>query len=343
MSARHFRRVTLTSILALGIAVSGTGYTAAALAQRAPGSNVIKIVVPFTPGTGADTLARTIGPKLTESLGKHVVVDNRPGASGAIGTNAVISAAPDGNTLLLTADTLVINLHFQDNVSYDPFKDLVPIGQLANVAFALMVNPSFPASNLQEAIEVMKSAPGKYTYASPGTGTPQHIGMELLQANTGTSLLHVPYKGSAGAVTDVIGGQVDMMMVPLHFALPYAEAGKVRVLGVAQPERVHFAPDIPTFEEQGVKGANLDTAWVGLFAPAGTSSGIVDALYEEVTKAMQNPDVVTVIEKQGLIAKPQPASELTATMRADHKRWGELAEIVKRKAEEEQQAKPQQK
>ncbi len=336
MSVTLFRSATVASAIALGLISGAASYSSDAMAQRVATSHVIKIVVPFTPGTGADTLARSLGPILTERLGKPVVVENRPGASGSIGTNAVATAAPDGNTLLITADTLITNLHFQDHVSYDPFKDLVPVGQLATVAFALMVNPSFPAKDLSEAIAVLKAAPGKYTYGSPGLGTPQHIGMELLQASTGTSMLHVPYKGSAGAVTDVIGGQIDMMMVPLHFALPHAEAGKVRVLGVAQPDRVKFAPDIPTFEEQGVTGANLDTAWVGLFAPAGTSPEIIDTLYSEVTEALASSEVASVIEKQGLTAQPQPAAMLATTMQSDYKRWGELAQIVKRKMEQEQ-------
>jgi len=335
MRLNFSKRATLASIIALGLAAIGSTYSAEGHAQGTPNSRIIKIVVPFTPGTAADTLARTIGPKLTEKLGKHVVVENRPGASGSIGMAAVANAAPDGNTLLMTADTIITNVHFQDHVPYDPFKDFVPVGQLAIATFALIANPSFPAKTLDEAIRTLKASPGKYTYASPGTGTPQHIGMELLQSSTGTSLVHVPYKGSAGAVTDVIVGQIDMMMVPLHFALPYAKAGKVRLFGIAQNDRVKYAPEVPTFEEQGVKGANLDTAWIALFAPAGTSPELIDTLYAEVAKAMATPDVLSVIDKQGLTAKPEPGEKLASTMQADFKRWGELAKIVKSKAKNE--------
>jgi len=305
--------------LAMGMAV----WCASAAAQSAWPAQNIRVIVPFTPGTGADILARTLGQRLAERLGRTVVVDNVAGASGSIGTAAAAAATPDGYTLLLTANTLVTNAQLQKNVAYDPVKSFSPIMPLAITTLAFAVNPHFPAKNLEELVRLAKAAPGKFTYASPGNGTPQHLAMELFKASTGIDVLHVPYKGSAGAVTDLLGGQVDMMIYPLHFALEHARGGRIRLLGVAQAERVARAPEVPTFREQGIRDADVD-AWYGLFAPAGLSAAIIERLGAEITQLLALPAVLATLDAQGLSPTPGKAAQLGALVQGDTARWSEL-------------------
>jgi tripartite-type tricarboxylate transporter receptor subunit TctC len=320
-----FMRIKFTQsvsrLLLAGFAMLAVLPTAGA--QQQWPSQTIKMIVPFTPGTGADVLARVIGQKLSESLKQPVVVENRVGASGSIGTAGVAKSAPDGHTLLMTANTIVTNPHIQKNIPYDPLNDLTPISKLAVSSLAFAVNPSFPARTLPELIKLVKANPGKYTYASPGPGTPQHLAMELFKYTSGTDILHVPYKGSAGAVTDLLGGQVNMMIFPMHFALGYSATGKIRLLGVADSTRVSSAPSVPTFEEQGVKNSNVD-AWYGFFAPAGTPEAIVTRLNGEVKRILAMPDVVDTLKKQGLTPTPSSPAEMNVVMKTDYARWADL-------------------
>jgi len=224
---------------------------------------------------------------------------------------------------LLTANTLVTNAQLQKNVTYDPVKSFTPIAPLAITSLAFAVTPNFPGKSLEELVRLAKAAPGKFTYASPGNGTPQHLAMELFKASTGTDILHVPYKGSAGAVTDLLGGQVDMMIYPLHFALEHARGGRIRLLGVAQARRVAKAPEVPTFREQGIGGADVD-AWYGLFAPAGLPAAITERIGGEVTQLLAMPAVLATLDTQGLSATPGKAAQLGALVQGDTARWGEL-------------------
>ncbi|WP_151448690.1 tripartite tricarboxylate transporter substrate binding protein [Lacisediminimonas profundi] len=310
---------------ACAIACAATGIAPAALAQSWP-SKPITIIVPFTPGTGMDNLARTLSPRLAQRLGQPVIVDNKPGASGNIGTGIAASAAPDGHTLLVTANTFVTNASLFKNIPYDPVKSFVPVAPASVGALALAVNPSVPARNLQEFINLLKANPGKYSFSSPGNGTPQHLAMELFTINTGTQMLHVPYKGSAGAITDLLGGSVQAMVLPVHSALGHAKTGKLVLLGVAQEKRAAAAPAVPTFAEQGVKGAEVDL-WYGVLAPAGTPPAVVSRLNTEINQILSQPDVREALDKQGMTATPGSADKLGNLIRTDAKRW---ADVIKR-------------
>ena len=316
------RRAVLLLAGALA-ALAATGYCGA---QPAWPSKPITIIVPFTPGTGIDVLARTLGPKLSQRMGQPVIVDNKPGASGNIGTESAARAAPDGHTLLMTVNTFVMNATLFKSVPYDPVKSFVPVAPTAVGALTFAVTPSFPARTLAEAVKLFKENPGKYSYASPGNGTPQHLAMELFKLNTGVDILHVPYKGSAGAITDLLGGQVQAMILPVHSALPQAKNGKLRMLAVAQDKRAPSAPEAPTFAEQGVPNSNVDL-WYGLLAPAGTPAPVVAKLNQEVNQILAMPDVRETLDKQGLAPTPGAPEALGNLVKADSARW---ADVIRR-------------
>jgi tripartite-type tricarboxylate transporter receptor subunit TctC len=309
------------AVAALALPMTGT-------AQTAWPAKPIKIIVPFTPGTGIDVLARTLGQKLSERLGQPVVVDNKPGASGNIGTGAVATAAADGYTLLMTVNTFVINPSLYKSVPYDPIKSFVPVAPAAVGALTFAVHPSFPAKTLAEAVKLFKANPGKYTYASPGSGTPQHLAMELFKLNTGTDILHVPYKGSAGAITDLLGGEVQAMVLPVHSALSHAKTGRIRMLAVAQEKRATIAPDVPTFSEQGVPNSSVDL-WYGLMAPTGTPAAVVDKLNGEINSILALADVRETLDKQGLTPTPGQPEALGALVKNDFARWAEVIRKAK--------------
>jgi tripartite-type tricarboxylate transporter receptor subunit TctC len=317
------RRFFLLAGALAALALPGAG-----MAQAAWPSKPIKVVVPFTPGTGIDVLARTLGQKLTERLGQPVVIDNKPGASGNIGTGSAATAEPDGYTLLMTVNTFVSNPSLYKSVPYDAVKSFVPVAPAAVGALTFAVHPSFPAKTLAETVKLLKVNPGKYTYASPGNGTPQHLAMELLKLNTGTDILHVPYKGSAGAITDLLAGEVQMMILPVHSALSHAKAGRLRMLAVAQPKRAAIAPDVPTFGEQGVLHSEVDL-WYGLMAPAGTPASVVTKLNSEINAILAMPDVRESLDKQGLIPTPGRPEALGTLVKDDFVRWAKTIKQAK--------------
>lgn len=321
LNRRRRRFLQLGGALASGLVLPG-----AVLAQPAWPSKPITIIVPFTAGTGIDLLARTLGPELGKRLGQAIIVDNKPGASGNIGTEFVARAAPDGNTLMMTVNTFVMNPSLFKNVPYDPVSSFVPVAPTAVGALTFAVNPDFPARTLTEAIKIFKDNPGKYAYASPGKGTPQHMAMELFKLSTGVDILHVPYKGSAGAITDLLGGQVQAMILPVHSALQQAKTGKLRLLAVTQDTRVAVAPEVPTFTEQGVRNADV-SLWFGLVAPAGTPSAIVTRLNTEINQILAMPAIHEALDKQGLMPTPGTPNALALLIKNDLVRW---ADVVKR-------------
>ena len=297
-----------------------------AAAQDWP-SRALKIIVPYTPGTGQDIIARTIGPKLTERLGQIVVIENRAGAAGNIGTEVVTKAPPDGYTILLTASPVVFNPLIYQGLSWDPYRDLVPIANLTDGFLALVVGNGVPASNVKEFVDLLKKNPGKYSYASPGIGTPQHLSGELFKVESKTFMLHVPYRGSAGAVTDLIGGAVDAMFMPVHTVLPQVKQGRLKVLGLAHDKRVAAAPDIPTIHEAG--GPKVEASvWYAMYAPAKTPPDVVSRLSTTLREVLRQPDVADSLNKQGLTINYMTPPELTAMMRRETERW---SRIVKEK------------
>ena len=293
-----------------------------ALAQDWP-NRPVKLIVPYTPGTGQDTIARTLAPKLTEKLGQPIVIENRPGAAGNIGTEMVAKAPPDGYTILLTASPIVLNTLLYKDLTWDPYRDFAPIANVCSGYLALVVNNNLPVKNVREFIALLKARPGKLSYSSPGIGTPQHFSGEMLKFSTNTFMLHVPYRGSAGAITGLIGGDVDAMFMPVHSALPQAAQGRLKVLAVANPQRVAVAPDIPTMEQAG--GPPMDAAvWYAFYAPAKTPPAIVARLTTALSEIVKQPDVANSLEKQGLAINFLAPAQLTAMMRSDQERWGKV-------------------
>jgi tripartite-type tricarboxylate transporter receptor subunit TctC len=314
-------RVAFRFSLAWCAALWGSGV----LAQTWP-SQPIKFVVPYTPGTGMDIIARTVGPKLSERLGQPVVVENKPGASGNIGADAVAKSAPDGYTVMVTANTLLIASNLYASVPFDPLTDFSPISLAAWGTLLLTANPQSGIRSVADMIARAKAEPGKLTYSSPGVGTPHHMSMELFKDLTGTNLLHVPYKGSAGALTDLLSGQVTVGFVPVHVAMPYVKAGRLTPLAVGSAKRHANAPDIPTLQESGVKGAEVDM-WYAFMAARGTPAAIVSKLDSELRAILSTPEIKAIFDKQGMDAAASTPEELGALMKRDSARW---AEIIKK-------------
>ena len=310
-----------TLLLFLAVAVPASLMPAAA--QQA--GRTITIVVPYTPGTGIDILARLLGEELQKRWGQSVVVENKPGASGNIGTQQVARSAPDGHTLLMAANTFVMNASLFKSVPYDPQTSFAPIAEVATGSIALVVHPSLAATNVRELIADAKARPGQINYASPGRGTPQHLTMELFKLTAGVSLTHVPYSGSAGAVRDLVGGHVGAMFLPLHTALPLVADKQIRLLALGGSRRSALAPDTPTLEEQGVAGFDVDL-WYALLAPAGMSTELVGRYNAEINDILKQPAVSDALAKQGLQARGGTPARLAEMMASDQPRW---AKVVK--------------
>jgi len=304
-----------------------------AAAQTFP-SRPVTLVVPFSPGTGIDILARAIQPKLQERWKQPVIVENKPGASGNIGTDFVAKSAPDGHTLMVTVNTYTITPALFKNMPYDAATDLAPVSKIAVATYCFAVNPNvFPVSNMQEAIAAIKANPGKYNFASPGNGTPHHVGMELIKLNLGLDATHIPYKGFAGAMTDLVGGQVQMMFTLVHSAIPHARAGRIRILAVTGAKRSPQFPEAPTFREQGIDFMDDVDAWYAVMAPGKTPADLVARLNADVNAVMNLPDVKENLTKQGLIPVTSTPQELAALIKSDLPRWRKVVDDAKIKAD----------
>jgi tripartite-type tricarboxylate transporter receptor subunit TctC len=305
----------------VAVVVSGMLLLTSAAAQ-VPG-RAITIVVPYSPGTGIDILARALGSELARHWGQPVVIDNKTGASGNIGTQAASRAAPDGQTLLMVAKTFVTNVSLFKNVPYDPTTSFTPIIKLATGSIVLAVHPSVPAESVPAFIAYVKAHPGEINYGSPGFATPHHLAMELFKHATQTNLTHIPYRGSSGVMSDLIGNHVSAMFVPTHVALPLADDKQIRILGVASPERVAAAPDVPTLIEQGVAGFDVDI-WFALLAPAGTPADVVARYNTVINEFLRSPAIMAALAKQGLITAGGPPEVLGALIERDRAKWQKL-------------------
>ena len=284
------------------------------------GGSTIKLIVPFTPGTGIDTIARAVGPKLSELLGQPVVVDNRAGASGNIGTEAVVRAKPDGTTLLVTVNTLVMNRTLYPKASFDPLNDLTPITLAAYGDLLLVVPESSPYKTAGEFIAAARANPGRLSYASPGVGTPHHLAMEMLKNQTKTFILHVPYRGTAPAVTDLLGAQVDAMFLPIHVGMSYIKANKLRALGIGAKNRNPNAPSIPTFTE--LKVGEVDAQmWFGFMAPKGVSNDVITKLGNAIRTALADQEVRKTFLLQGLDPVTSSPAAFSELMKKDATMW----------------------
>jgi tripartite-type tricarboxylate transporter receptor subunit TctC len=315
-------------MLRLGLAALTVALLATpALAQNYP-SKPVHIVVPSAAGGGTDIVTRVLAQQLSVSMGQQFVVENRPGAGQMIGIEAVARAAPDGYTLLMAASTLAINPVMFKKVTYDAVKDFAPVTQVAALPNVLVVHPSVPAKTVAEFVALAKSKPDQIAYASAGVGTSPHMGMELFKSMAGVSLRHIPYRGTAPAVNDLVGGQVSAMMANVLTAKPQVDGGKLRALGVSGAKRSAGMPDVPTIAEAGVTGYSA-LQWYGLLAPAGTPNDIVVKLQAAVAKALELPDVKERLAADGAEGVGSTPAEFAALIKEELEKWAKVAKDAK--------------
>ena len=318
----------------LQAALAGTAlvFAGSALAQNYP-SKPIRLVVPFTPGGVTDTSGRLIAEQLSKRLGQQVVVDNKPGASGNIGTNQVATAEPDGYTLLLGFDgTMVINPHVFPKTGFDTLKDFAPIGKIGDAVLILVAHPSSSAKTLKEVIALSKSEKNGLSYGTSGTGGTPHIAGELLRQKTGANLVHVPYKGGGQALTDVLGGNIPLVYTAIAGAIPHVKSGKLLPIAVSSAKRASSLPDVATFIENGVADFEANS-WVGLLAPAKTPRAIITRLNTELTAVLNDPEVKERLNGMGITASPGTAENFGAEISLDRAKYGPVVKAAGIRAE----------
>ena len=318
MRARAAFVVAASVAIFLGLAASGGD------ARAQWPDKPIRVVVPWPAGGGSDVVARAISVQLGEQLKQSVVIDNRPGANGGIGSLSVARAAADGYTLVwVTADTHAMNPHVYPKLGYDPRTDFAAVGIVGYFPYALIVNSAFPANTVSEFVAQAKQQPGKVTFASWGVGGSAHVAMEMFRAQGGFEVLHVPYSGAAPAIAAVAGGQVDSMIVPMSVAGAQAAGGRVKILGLASPKRFAAAPDLKTFAEQGVA---IDAGtWVGLMAPANTPEDVIQRINRAVVAVVENPQVREQLIRMNVDPAPaQSAAQFRTFIASEYERWGKI-------------------
>ena len=281
------------------------------------------MVIPLSPGGFADVPGRILAARLSSLLGYHVFVENRPGAGGTIGADFVAKSAPDGYTLLFTGTPHVISAWIYKKLPYEPLKDFEPVALVASGPYVLVVNPQLAVNSVRELIAAAKAQPGKIDYASSGNGSAQHLVSALFASMAGIQLSHVPYKGSGPAMQDLLGGQVKVSFAGIPNVLPHVKAGRLRALAVSTPSRSPDLPDVPTVAEAGVPGYQA-TLWLNLAAPAGTPADIVQRLYAEAAKALQDAELQQSFRSAGVEASPMNPQELARFMRAEYEKWGKV-------------------
>lgn len=315
------------------IALAATCAALATLADDAYPNKPIKIIVPFTPGTGIDILARVLGQRMNETWKVAVVVENRPGASGNIGTEAAARSPADGYTLLMTANTIVLNRSLFKRIPYDPVKDFEPVAPLALGSLALAAHPSLNAKTAKDLIDLAKKNPGKINYGSPGNGTPHHLAMELFKQRAGIELTHVPYKGSGGAVQDLLGGQIQVMFLPIHVARPLIETHKLNLLTAGGAKRSPVTPNVPSLAEAtGIGDIDVDI-WYALYVPAGTPKPIVEKLSRTTNELLKRADIKESLIKQGLTPTGGSPEDLEELTKRDLDRWSRVVHQAKIEAD----------
>ena len=283
----------------------------------------LRIVVPFTPGTGMDTIARAVAPRLSERLGQPVIVQNLAGASGNIGADMVAKANADGYTVLMGANTMLMASQLYKNVPFDPVKDFAPVSLAAWGTLMLVANPATGIKTVQDLVARAKAKPDTINYGSPGIGTPHHMAMELFKTKTQLSMLHVPYRGTAGYTQDLLSGELMVGFLPVHIAQGFVTAGKLTALAVGSPKRHPVSPAVATFEELGVKGVEVDL-WYAFFAPAKTPAPVIARLNTEVVSILKLPEIRDLLGRAGMDAASSTTEELGALSVKDYPRWGEV-------------------
>ena len=325
---RSSRRLLVLSTVAALLALGGAGSSA----QTAWPNKPVRIVVPFAPGGTTDILARAVAPQLSKAFGQQFVVDNKAGAGGNLGADAVAKSAPDGYTLLMgTVGTHGINRALYPKLPYDPIKDFAPITLVAAVPNVMVVNAELARANninsVKDFIKLAQSKPGKLNMASSGNGTSIHLAGELFKSQTGVFMTHIPYRGSGPALLDLVGGQVDVMFDNLPSAMQLIKSGKLKALAVTSTTRSAALPDAPTIEEAaGLKGFEA-TSWFGLLAPAGTPPEVVSRIQQEVARALSNPAINEKMLAQGAIPSGNTPAQFAALIDSEHKKWAQVVKV----------------
>jgi tripartite-type tricarboxylate transporter receptor subunit TctC len=308
---------------ALALAAAGAIMPAAAQQAGFP-NKTVRIIVPYTTGGSNDVIARLLAQQLQTQWGQPVVVENRPGAAGNIGSAEVAKAAPDGHTLLLTNINITsMNPALIANMPFDPQKDFAPISLLGTTTLALVVHPSVPANTVADLINLAQKEPGKLNYASSGNGSPQHMSAEMFKAMTRTQITHVPYRGAAPAVADVVGGQVQVTVGVVNQLIAHIRSGRVRALGVTSLKRLAQLPEVPTLDEAGVRGYESEI-WLGLAAPGATPAPLIEQINQDVRRAMSSPEVVSRLQGQGIDVLLSTPAQMRQRSLDDLKRWGDI-------------------
>jgi tripartite-type tricarboxylate transporter receptor subunit TctC len=305
------------ALAAISLCISAT------LAAQTYPTGPLRIVVPFPAGGGVDTAGRLLGQKLSEAIGKPVVIDNRAGANGMIGSEMVAKSPKDGYTLLVNGANFVTTPSLYKNVTYDPIKDFEPISLLAHAPNILVVHPSLPVKTVRELIAFAKARPGQLNYASSASGSTPHLAAELFNTMTGTRMVHVPYRGTGPAITAIISGEVTVMFMPALAAIPYVENGRLRALGVTTTERLPAMPALPTVAEAGLKGYQ-SSQWYGVLAPAGTPADILDFLNGHAAKIMQSTEMKERMKNSGSVAVGSTRDAFAKHLQSEFTKWAKI-------------------
>jgi tripartite-type tricarboxylate transporter receptor subunit TctC len=344
VTSKHIFSIVLEYVLAVAscaglLGMSGAFGASTSTVEKAGASQTrpsfptrpVRLIVPFAPG-GADVPARMLAQKLSEKLGHPFVVDNRPGASGVLGADITAKAAPDGYTLLFATASHAVTFVYYEKLPFDPIRDFTPISSVGSVPFSLATHPALSVSSLKEFVALARSKPGQLNYSSPGTGSIGHLANVLLAKQTGIQVTHVAYKGTGPAVTGLLTGEVHFMMPNLIGALSHLRSGKLKVLGVASAQRVPSAPDIPTFAELGVRGAESGT-WYGVLAPRGLSQSIVDLLNREMVALLQTQALREQLATVGVVPESSTPQQFSSFIRAEIDKWGGVMKYAGMKQE----------
>ena len=300
--------------------------TSLAQVSSSTSNTPIKIIVPFTPGTGMDTIARTIQPRLAERTGQTVLVQNMPGASGNIGADFVAKSAADGTTLLMGANTMLIASQLYKNTPFNPVKDFAPVSMSAYGTLMLVAHPKTDIKSVKDLVRAATSKPGFFTFGSPGVGTPHHMAMELLKLETKTFMLHVPYRGTAGYTQDLLAGELMVGFLPVHIAQGFVKSGKLNALAVGSTKRHPVAADVPTFLELGYKEIDVDLGYA-FFVPANTPRSTVSKLHSDLSAIIAQTAVKEILGKAGLDASASTPEELASIVAKDYPRWGRVIQL----------------
>jgi tripartite-type tricarboxylate transporter receptor subunit TctC len=311
---------------------AGCFFSTAVFAQQWP-THAVRIIVPFPPGQAADIIARVIAERLSPAIGQQVIVDNRPGAGAALGTEIGAKSPPDGYTLLAGGSAaLAINPHLYQKLGYNTLRDFAPITQIVAIAEVFVVNPTLPVQNLNDYIRLAKQRPGELNYGSSGAGSTSHLVTAALATRAGITVNHVPYKGAVQALTDLIAGQVTLVAETPPTVIPHVQSKKIRPIAISMIKRIPQLPDVPTVDEQGIKGYDLNT-WTSLVAPAGTPAAILDRLNAEITKIIAQPEVQKRLVDMGFIPVGNSREQFGAFLKAEYANWAKIVQASGAKVE----------